>query len=115
MKIICYLLINLFTFDNNLIILIKGVKNHSLGMIFALLGVGLLILGITGSSIWQEENISRMDLNKIAGKYTVPQIIINNQCIGGYDQLIQLHQSNKLKALLREYPLPIIILLTNNV
>ena len=50
----------------------------------------------------EEENISRMDLNKIAGKYTVPQIIINNQCIGGYDQLKQLHQSNKLKALLNE-------------
>ena len=32
-------------------------------MIIAHLGVGLLILGITGSSIWQEENITRMKVN----------------------------------------------------
>ena len=50
----------------------------------------------------EEENITRMDLNKLTGKYTVPQIIINDKCIGGYDQLIQLHQSNKLKVLLNE-------------
>ena len=40
--------------SNNLIILIKKNENYSLGMIIAHLGVGLLILGITGSSIWQE-------------------------------------------------------------
>ena len=48
---------------NNIIILIKKVKNHSLGMIVAHLGIGLLILGITGSSVWQEEKISRMKIN----------------------------------------------------
>jgi len=50
----------------------------------------------------EEEEISRMDLNKLTGKYTVPQIIINKKCIGGYEQLMQLHQSNKLKILLNE-------------
>ena len=33
------------------------------GMIIAHLGVGLLILGITGSSVWQEEKITRMKIN----------------------------------------------------
>jgi len=33
---------------------------HFNGMIVSHLGVGLLILGITGSSTWQEENITRM-------------------------------------------------------
>ena len=32
-------------------------------MIIAHLGIGLLILGITGSSIWQEEKITRMKIN----------------------------------------------------
>jgi len=32
-------------------------------MIISHLGVGLLILGITGSSVWQEENITRMKVN----------------------------------------------------
>jgi len=32
-------------------------------MIIAHLGVGLLILGITGSSVWQEEKITRMKVN----------------------------------------------------
>jgi cytochrome c-type biogenesis protein CcmF len=32
-------------------------------MIIAHLGVGLLILGITGSSVWQKEKITRMKIN----------------------------------------------------
>ena len=47
---------------NNLLILIKKNKNYSAGMIIAHLGIGLLILGITGSSIWQEEKIARMKI-----------------------------------------------------
>ena len=48
--------------SNNLLILIKKNKNYSAGMIIAHLGIGLLILGITGSSIWQEEKIARMKI-----------------------------------------------------
>ncbi len=48
--------------SNNLIILATKAKNYSLGMIISHIGVGLLILGITGSSIWQEENITRMKI-----------------------------------------------------
>ena len=49
--------------SNNLIILIKKNKNYSFGMIIAHLGVGLLILGITGSSVWQKEKITIMKIN----------------------------------------------------
>jgi len=42
-------------------------------MIIAHLGIGLLILGITGSSVWQEEKISRMKINNEAkiNKYNI--------------------------------------------
>jgi len=49
--------------SNNLLILIKKNKNYSIGMIIAHLGIGLLILGITGSSVWQEEKITRMKID----------------------------------------------------
>jgi len=48
--------------SNNLLILIKKNKNYSTGMAIAHLGIGLLILGITASSIWQEEKIIRMKI-----------------------------------------------------
>ena len=48
----------------------------------------------------EKENISRDDLAKITGGYTVPQIIINNNSVGGFNELLQLNQSGKLKELL---------------
>ncbi len=53
--------------SNNLLFLIKKNKKYSIGMIIAHLGIGLLILGITGSSTWQEEKIIRMKINEIRG------------------------------------------------
>ena len=50
----------------------------------------------------EDENISRQDLLELSGRYTVPQIFINNQCIGGYDDLIKLHQNNQLLELINE-------------
>ena len=50
----------------------------------------------------EEKKISREDLQKISGKYTVPQIIINNKCIGGYTQLLYLHQNNELNKMLND-------------
>jgi len=50
--------------SNNLLILFKKNKNYSIGMIVAHLGVGLLILGITGSSVWQKEKIARMKIDE---------------------------------------------------
>ena len=48
---------------NNLMILIKKLKVHSFGMIIAHIGIGVLILGITASSIWQKEKIINMKIN----------------------------------------------------
>jgi len=55
---------------NILVILIQKIKKqinktqeYSFSMIIAHLGIGLLILGITGSSVWQEEQITRMQVN----------------------------------------------------
>ena len=36
---------------------------YTYSMIIAHLGIGLLILGITGSSVWQKEKITRMQIN----------------------------------------------------
>jgi cytochrome c-type biogenesis protein CcmF len=41
----------------------NNIPKYSSGMIIAHLGVALLILGITGSSIWQKEKIIRMKVN----------------------------------------------------
>jgi len=49
--------------SNNLIILFTKIKLHSLGMIMAHLGIGILILGITGSSVWQKEKIINMKIS----------------------------------------------------
>ena len=48
----------------------------------------------------EEEGISREKLVKITGGYSVPQIVINDNCIGGFDKLLQLNHSGKLKELL---------------
>ena len=44
----------------------------------------------------------KANLLEITGGYSVPQIIINDKCIGGYDKLLYLHQNNKLNKLLNE-------------
>ena len=50
----------------------------------------------------EKENISRSEIQKLTGQYTIPQIIINNKCIGGYQDLLMLHQNKKLKELINE-------------
>ena len=46
--------------SNNFIIIVKKIKNYPASMIISHIGIGLLILGITGSSVWQEEKITRL-------------------------------------------------------
>ena len=41
------------------------------------------------------------NLAKITGGHTVPQIIINNKAIGGFNELLQLNNSGKLKELFK--------------
>ena len=59
--------------SNNLLMILKKSRNYSTSMIISHLGVGLLILGITGSSVWQIEKITKMQIEdqiKIE-KYTI--------------------------------------------
>ena len=56
------IIIGFWIISNNIIILIKNDKYHSLGMIISHLGIGLIILGITGSSVWQQEKIAKMNI-----------------------------------------------------
>ena len=59
--------------SNNLLMIFKKNRNYSTSMIISHLGVGLLILGITGSSVWQIEKITKMQIEdqiKIE-KYTI--------------------------------------------
>ena len=56
------IILSFWIISNNLNILIKKNKNYSNGMVIAHLGIGLLILGITGSSVWQKEKIVRMQI-----------------------------------------------------
>ena len=49
----------------------------------------------------EEHNITREKLMEITGGMTVPQIIINEKRIGGFDQLLQLNQSGKLEEMLK--------------
>ncbi len=44
----------------------------------------------------EEKGMSREDLSKITGGMSVPQIIINDEPIGGYDNLWALDQSGEL-------------------
>ena len=48
----------------------------------------------------EKEGLNRDDLCTLTGGYTIPQIIINNNPIGGFNELLQLNQSGKLKKLL---------------
>ena len=48
----------------------------------------------------EEEGISREKLFNITGGMSVPQIVINNHCIGGFDDLFKL-SDDKLKEFLK--------------
>ena len=57
------LIIGFWIIFNNLIPIILKKKLKVNGRIVAHIGVGLLILGVTGSSVWQKEKIIRMGIN----------------------------------------------------
>jgi cytochrome c-type biogenesis protein CcmF len=56
------ILVSAWIISNNLILLFKKKNNYLNSMIYSHLGMGLLILGITGSSVWQEERITQMKI-----------------------------------------------------
>jgi len=49
----------------------------------------------SSASLWQE-------MREKTGGTTVPQILINGQAIGGYDDMSQLDREGKLDTLLKE-------------
>ena len=49
----------------------------------------------------EDKAMSREDLYKITGGRTVPQIIINGDPIGGFDELVQLNQNGKLNKMIQ--------------
>ena len=49
----------------------------------------------------EEVDISREDLIKITGAATVPQIMINETPIGGFDNLLELEQNGELNKMLK--------------
>ena len=50
----------------------------------------------------EKEGLSRDDLAKLTGGHTVPQIVINEKSIGGFNELIELNNSGKLTTLLKD-------------
>jgi|TARA_B100000029_G_scaffold114053_1_gene106518 glutaredoxin len=44
----------------------------------------------------EEHGMSRDDLFKLTDGYTVPQIVINEKPVGGYENLLQLDREGKL-------------------
>ena len=56
-------LLSFWIITNTISIFWQNKLTASKGMMLAHLGVGLLILGITGSSVWQKEKIVRMKIN----------------------------------------------------
>ena len=60
-----------------------------------------LLVPLVFPSDIEQNNISREKLMEMTGGMTVPQIIIDDKPIGGFDQLFQLHQSGKLEEILK--------------
>ena len=51
----------------------------------------------------EEAGISREQLKELTGGHTVPQIVVNDVSIGGYDQLLMLNQMDKLEKLMQSW------------
>lgn len=66
------ILLAFWIISNNLILLF-GKTNLPKGMMIAHLGIGILILGITGSSVWQKEKIIKMNIGNetVIEKYNI--------------------------------------------
>ena len=50
----------------------------------------------------EDKGMSRGDLAELTGGHTVPQIVINDNCVGGFSDLMMLNQSGKLKKILSD-------------
>ncbi|MFQ6616482.1 MAG: glutaredoxin domain-containing protein [Fidelibacterota bacterium] len=52
----------------------------------------------------EKEGISREELARITGGSSVPQIVIGNRSVGGYEDLLALDRTGKLEELLNKRP-----------
>ena len=50
----------------------------------------------------EDKGMSREDLAELTGGHTVPQIVINDNYVGGFSDLMMLNQSGKLKKILSD-------------
>ena len=48
----------------------------------------------------EDKGMSREALAELTGGHTVPQIVINDNCIGGFSDLMMLNQAGELKNIL---------------
>ena len=50
----------------------------------------------------EDKGMSREDLAELTGGHTVPQIVKNDNSVGGFSDLMMLNQSGKLKKILSD-------------
>ena len=79
------IILSFWIISNNVLNIIRKNKACSMSMFIAHLGVGLLILGITGSSVWQDEKIVKMKVKN--------EIKIKNYNII-FDQIVEIKGIN---------------------
>jgi len=79
------IILSFWIISNNVLNIIRKNKAYSMSMFIAHLGVGLLILGITGSSVWQDEKIVKMKVKN--------EIKIKNYNII-FDQIVEIKGIN---------------------
>jgi len=51
----------------------------------------------------EETGMSREQLFELTGGMSVPQIVINNKSVGGFENLFELNQSGKLIEILEQW------------
>src|SRR5690606_35548083 len=51
---------------------------------------------------YTDDHDLRAAIRTKSGRKTTPHVFIRDQCIGGYDQLLELHHSGRLVALLKD-------------
>jgi glutaredoxin 3 len=58
--------------------------------------------GVDFEEVWMDRGDmqSRMDLVQLTGRYTVPQILIDDRPVGGYDEIKALDDQGRLDPLL---------------
>ena len=51
-----------------------------------------------------QDEFARDRMEQLTGRHTVPQVVINDVVVGGFDELYTMNESGELDRLLREAP-----------